>query len=660
MNDIKQALISSLSSDIPDFNFMQKAEVLDVFPILLEEMLEQEKEDFLQKLKMKNSEIDFEAFEEESKLWYLFGILHHLDNVSWSEKTRQIIENFEPKYIEFWNEIAYSQRYYEMLKICHKNNAWDEEQNKILKDAIKAYEVRGIHLNEEKQKRLKEIQADLSRLSRKFSENALLSEESLWCFINNEDDIQDMPADQKRQALDAGKSLWKNWYQFWSSISEYVSLMKYCTSKEIRKNIYLERSMIASHGEHDNRRNVLEILRLRQEKAKILWFSDYCELSLFFKMADSPEEVLKTLGEISLKAKEKALQEQKKLQEHFGLDSIDAEDTAFYFRKYKEEKYQIHEDQLRQYFEYESVMSWMFSIMSELYDLEIHKREWESGAQYSCYEIYRRWELLSYFIVDPFYRPEKRSWAWANILKEKYKWSIPVITNVYNINKWETVTLLKLSEVETLFHEFGHAMHEMFSSSRYSDLSGFHVERDFVELPSQFHEHFCNSPEWLTKVGIHYKTAERIPQELVDKLQKIDHLDSWNVTLWQCVYAWLDMLIHANKSIDDVDTLDEYILSYINEISLYKKPKEYKMYCSFSHIFDGWYAAWYYSYMWSEILELDVWAEFKKSGAFNKGVAQKFYDTILSQWAKKSWRELFQDFCGREMSLDGFFEAKWI
>ncbi len=659
---MKTEIYKKLKAAYPDLRFFAQADLMQYFPELLNELLEKEKDYFSALLETKNSDICFETFDYRSELSYFFGIIEHINSVHWSDISRKIIQDFEPEYMKFSNELAYSKRYYEMLKICQETDSLDTEQSKIISDAIEAYELRWIHLEEIEQSRLKKINEDISELRRMFSVNALKSEEALSCHIKDTEVIHEMPEAQRKSAKLAAEDRDLDGYYFWSSISEFINLMKYCSDSQIRKKISQERNSVASNWEYDNRDIIFKILSLKKEKAQILWYKNYAELSLQTKMAQDPEQVLDMLDKISQRARQKTEKEIETLKQYFKLDALEAWDTSYYFRKYKEEIYDFDEAELKKYFEYEKVLSGMFTIMQKLYDFEVKKIESSQiyGKQIDYYEIHKGWELLSYFMVDPYYSPEKRSGAWANMIQERDSAHTPFVVNVYNIKKeasWPT--LLTMGEVETMFHEFWHAMHAIFSSSKYSELNWFQVERDFVELPSQFHEHYCREREWLKLFAKHVDSWASIPEEHLATLESIEHMSSGNMTLWQCVYASLDMKLHSIDQIRDIAHMDELILWLVNEISYFKKEDEYKMYCAFSHIFDGGYAAWYYSYMWSEILELDIWSRYKKEWIFSD-ISNEFYNTILSQWSKKKAQDLFYDFMKRDISLDGFFAYKQL
>ncbi len=655
----KEDFLQLTNTNIPNFDKLSKKESLEHFPDILSELLEEEKKLFSDDLKVSHNDINFELFDRESRLSYIWSLIHHIDNVYGSEGSRKIIEDFEPKYIEFSQEVWYSKAYYEMYKVCLEKWWLNTDQEKILKDVIKWYDVRWIGLPNELQDKLKEIGKVSAEKRRKFSENVLLSEWEITFYINDEDSILELPDDIKKQAKEAATEKGKSGYLFWSSPSEYISVMKYCSDKEKRKDVSVQRSQIASKWKYDNREYVRDILSLRQEKAEILWFSDYSDLSLYFKMAENSSEVIWLLEKIASRAKKKAETEMEDLKKYFSLDVLDSEDVAYYFRKYKETEHNLDENIVKQYFEYEAVIKWMFTIMNKLYWIELKCID-EQKNNVKLYEVHKDGKLLSYFMIDPFFRSEKRSWAWASNLIDKWHGKTPLVVNVYNLKKWDDCTLLRMSEVETIFHEFWHAMHEMFYDSEYSDLSWFHVEHDFVEVPSQFHEHFCREKECLEIFAKHYKTWEIIPDELIEKLKTIEKIDVWNMVLGQCIYGIMDMKLHEKREYASVDELDSYILDLVNSLSVIPKEKTYKMYTSFLHIFDGWYASGYYSYLWSEILEYDIWSEFLKKWIFNKEVTDKFYKTILSQGSKKDAKDLFHDFLWREKSVEWFLETKGI
>ena len=279
------------------------------------------------------------------------------------------------------------------------------------------------------------------------------------------------------------------------------------------------------------------------------------------------------------------------------------------------------------------------------------------------YEVHRKGEQIAYYFLDAFYRKEKRGWAWADNLREKsnFGWNkkLPVVINCCNFLQSET-TLLTMRDVETLFHEFGHAIHEMVSQSELSELSWFNVEWDFVELPSQLLENWVSDRESLSQLAKHYQTWDSIPDDILDRLDDLKTYMTWAAVLGQNTFALLDMHLYSEEIPESIEKLDEKTLEIVNSYALNKRDSEYKMYCAFWHIFGGGYSAGYYSYMWAEILEADVFDKIKKDGMFDSEVWNKLIDTLIGQWTRKKAWDLFEDFMWRNVSNEAFMERKGL
>ncbi len=380
-------------------------------------------------------------------------------------------------------------------------------------------------------------------------------------------------------------------------------------------------------------------------------------------MAPSPEFVLNQEDQIFTKAKLKGEKEINEIKQYFNLNLLDKWNYWYYGRILKKEKYQLDNNVLREYLEYERVKKWLFDIAKRLYWLEFK----ETGAKtYSedvkIYEVYKDGTLKWYYLLDPFYNPNKASWAWANILRnKKIVWDskrLPLVINVLNITKWKDITLLSHGEVASMmFHEFGHATHALLTESKYPDLNWFSVEWDFVELPSQLMENWGYA-EWLKTFAFHYKTWEQISNELVEKIEKLKTFSTWVWTINQIMYSKIDMLLHTKNVPNSVEELDKLNSEIVESASIFKNDPINKSYTSFSHIFDWGYSAWYYSYMWAEIIESDIFSKFRENWIFDKATADKYYKTILSKWSSKPALELFKDFMWRDINLDWFYNKK--
>lgn len=682
---LKQKILQELKNpDFPNLKFLYSEEVLSVALEVLKELLEEEKWDFSEKISQKYKDLDgeiweelsFQTFEEFSELDYFFSLLSHYQGVHNDDQIRKIIEDFEPLYIDFGNEVAYNKRLYEMYLFCEKNSNLNSQERRIIEKTLKSYEVRGIALPEEKQRRLKEISKELSELSQKFSNNVLDDRKSFEYIITDKSLISEMPEDDKQGAkkkyeekyaeilspLDMGR-IEKGGFLFDASAASYTAIMKYCSDESIRKHFYEARIQFASSGDYDNSEIILKILKLREEKAQILWYKNYAELSLVFKMAESPEQIKTLFWEISRKARPKAEAELEEIKNYFWLKSLNVWDSSFYSRKLREEKYELDEKELKKYFVFENVRAGLFETVNRLYNLEFKKIEnilYTSESE--LYEVYKDWNFVSYFYTDYFYTSLKHQGAWADIQREVFEDKKKIIVNVCNYQKnTQWTTLLTLDEVETMYHEFGHAIHEMLSYSPYSELSGFHVEWDFVELPSQLLENWCRHPEGMKLFAKHCETGELIPGEMLEKLQKLDTFGNGNMVLRQNEFAMFDMRLHSETVPKNRAELQKISDELYKENSLFPLPENYKMYASFSHIFDGGYAAGYYSYMWAEIIEKEVWRVFVDSwDIFSPEVAHKFYTNILWAGTTKKALELFRDFLGRDPQIDAFMIEKGL
>lgn len=658
-----------LEENILDLQYFFDEKNLDNAKNILEKMLNEEKKDFQEKLNLKDENLTFDALEDFSKLDTYFTLIEHLNSVKSTPKLREIIEDFEPKYVDFWNEIAYSTRYYDMLVYLLEKTHLDTHQKRIVERSIKHYKERWIDLPEEKQKRLKEISTLLSDLHQKFSNNVLDSEWEFEYIFKNDEKIKDMSEDDKSIAAKRAEEKGKKWYLFDLSYSSYPLVMAYCNDRDIRKHFYTEKNKVASEGKYDNRENIRKIHALKQEKSHILWFKNYAELSLSFKMAEKPEVVTTLSEEIYVKAKIKAESERKILQDFFKVEEIFPWDSGYYFRIYKKEKYDFDEKKLKPYFEFEQVLKGLFSIVKDLYDLDVLEVKGDTPFRYfeevRVYEVKRKWEFLAYFVGDYFYREGKRGGAWANNLRPKFEFDdkkiASFVINVCSFQKnTQGKTLLSRSDVDTLFHEFWHATHEMLSKSKYSELSGFGVEWDFVELPSQIMENWAKEKESLLRFAFHSETGEPIPEEILTTMKEIENISSGHHLLRQVEFQTLDMKIYMHDAFSDIQSMDSFILEAVNSLSLYKKDDTYKMYTSFHHIFDGGYSAGYYSYMWAEIIEAQIFSEFLNTSLFSKEVAERFYETILSAGSIKEAKELFFDFAQTEVKVYEFLKRYGI
>ena len=651
-------------SEFPNLKFLFSSESLTYATETLKFLLEEEKNEFEKFLNQPKESLKFESFDDEWLLDYYWSLLNHYQNVNNTDEMRSIIDGFRPELQDFWNYVAYNENLFEKTVYCYEHSELDKDQKRALELRIKWFKDRGISLAWEKKDELKKLNKIWAELSNKFSNNIVDDEAKFEYLIENFEVIKNLPEDVLNNAKKLAEQKNKNGYLFDADPTGYVAILKFCSDRNIRKDFEKAHNSFASKWEFDNRETILNILKNKKQKAEILWYKNYAEMSLNSKMADSPNQVFDLIQWISKTAKSKAEKEQEELKQYFQLDELQTYDIAYYSRKYKEEKYKLDEKELKKYFKYENVLDYLYSFVNEFFWLEL--KEIKVPVYHDSikvYEVYREGKHIAYYFLDAFYRKEKRWWAWADNLREKsyFGWieKLPVVINCCNFLQSET-TLLTMRDVETLFHEFGHAIHEMVSQSKLSELSWFNVEWDFVELPSQLLENWVSDKNSLKKLAKHYESGESISEDVLKRLDELKTYMTWAAVLWQNTYALLDMHLYSEEIPNSVDELDEKTLSIVNNYALNKRDADYKMYCSFGHIFWGGYSAWYYSYMWAEILEADVFDRIKLEWMFDAQVWNRLIDTLIGQWTRKKAGNLFKDFMWRDVSNKAFMERKWL
>lgn len=644
----------------PDLVFLYSPEALWVALDVLKELLNKEKEDFLKVVNIPDEEIVFENFIQENLYSYYFLLLKYWKWIIGNKEITCIIDTFEPLIIEFENEKLFHSTYYQKLKYALSHLDLTSDQKRILEIRIRKYEKNGIHLPWDVQEKIKTLNIELTNLQNSFQKNNVWAKNDFSLHFVNDELLQWIPENILNEASENARKTGLPGYIFDQNPNAYIAIMKYCHSKDVRKQFYDARHQFASNGEFDNRGTILEILKLREQKAKLLWYKNHAESMLDGRMAQKPDTVLKLIQWISIQAKNKLEQEIQTLKAFFWIQVIDPEDLEYYATAYKQDKFSINEEELKEYFEYNNVLWFMFEFAKEFYQIDFKQIHTELPyKEMSLYEVYKNGKLISYFLLDPFYRKSKKSWAWADNPRWRFYHKVPVVVNACNFEN-TSPSLLSKDDMVTLFHEFGHALHEILSQSPYSELSWFGVAWDYVELPSQLHENWVSDPESLKRFARHYQTGEVLPQKTIDTLSNLNTFMSGQWTLRQNEFALVDMYLHVMNAPQTIEELDRNILNMVNAFWYFPRWEEYKSYASFSHIFYSGYDAWYYSYMWAEILEADVFARIKELWMFNPEVGKHFLETILWQGCRKPESELFKDFMWRELDNTAFMKKKWL
>jgi Zn-dependent oligopeptidase len=592
------------------------------------------------------------------------SIFFNLNSAETNDELQKIAQEVSPLLSEFSNDIRLNADLFAKVKAVYEQMGsldLTPEQTTLLDKKYKGFSRNGANLSEDKKLKLREIDKELSRISLQFGENVLAETHDFELHITDEKDLSGLPEGTIEAAHSHAKSVDKEGWIFTLDHPSYVPFMTYADSRELRKKMAIAFGAKAfRNNDHDNQQNVLQIAKLRFERANLLGYLTHAHFVLEERMAQTPEKVKTFLHELLEKAKPAAQREFAQLtnfaKELDGIERLEKWDGAYYSEKLKQQLFNLDDEKLKPYFQLEKVLEGAFTVAQKLYGLtftEIFDID-KYHEEVTTYEVKdENGKLVSIFYADFFPRKGKRNGAWMTSFKSQYiKDGInerPHISNVCNFTKPTPTkpSLLTFNEVTTLFHEFGHGLHGMLANTTYPSLSGTSVYWDFVELPSQIMENWCYEPEALALFAHHYETGEMIPMEFVEKIKESASFQEGIATMRQLSFGLLDMGWHGQDptNIHDIKAFEN---EQFAETQLYPEVKENAMSPSFSHIFQGGYSSGYYSYKWAEVLDADAFEYFREQGIFNKEVATKFKDNVLSKGGTEAPMVLYKRFRGQE------------
>ena len=596
------------------------------------------------------------------------GVFFNVLEADGNDEMNAIAEQISPMLSELSDGIILNDALFQRVKAVYDEReqlGLNAEQMRLVTQTYKAFADNGANLPEDKKERLKEINQELSLLSLKFGNNVVAETNSddVKRFITDEALLAGLPESAKAAAAEEAEAAGHpgEWL-FTPKRTSFTPVLQYCENRELRKQLLMDYTTRGNHdNENDNKSVIIREMELRIERAKLFGYDNPADYILADCMAKNHQTVDAFLASVwapSLEAaKREAAELQALLEQDLPGEKLQPWDWWFYAEKLRKAKYDLDEEELKPYFELNNVRKGAFGVATKLYGLQFEKLE-NMPVYNPEVEVFKVTEadgsLVGILYTDYFPRAGKRPGAWMNNILPQYIDAEgvdhrPVIINVGNFNKPTAgnPSLLSMDDVETLFHEFGHALHGLLSKAHYKSLSGTNTPRDFVELPSQFMENYAYEPEVLKTYAFHYETGEVIPDELIEKINKASAFNQGFVTTELLSASILDMDFHELTSAEglDVNAFEAESLKkmgMIDEIIVRYRPTFY------NHIFTTGYEAGYYSYTWSAVLDADAFAAFKETGDLFEAETAKRFRHLLEQGGTRDAQELYLEFRGKE------------
>lgn len=641
-----------------------------------------------------------EAYEKSGELLSVVaGCFYNLTSAETNDELQAIAMELSPKMSEYSASIRLNEGLFERIKVVYDQKdklKLNPAQQKLLEDIYESFANNGANLNPEQKQVYKDLSAKLSQLTLIYGQNVLKATNAWTMLITNEADLAGLKDDTKAMLkANAEKKGLQGWLLDLKPTT-YIPVMEDCQNRDIRRELYTAYNSRCIGGEFDNTQVIIDIVNTRLALAQLFEKACHADKSLTKTCAESKENVMNFLDQLRDSYMPVAQQEVAELQEFATSKgfyaTIQPWDWSFYSKQLKEEKYAISDDLIRPYFQKEKVIEGVFGLAKRLYGVTFkeNKNIQVYHPEVTAYEVFdQKGKFLAVYYADFHPREGKRGGAWMNNFQEQYmlgkKNVRPHVVNVMNFTRPVNIeaegenftgrtkpALFSYDEVETFLHEFGHGLHGMLTQCQYAAQNGTNVPRDFVELPSQFNENFLGEKEFLDTFAKHYETGEVIPQDLVDKIQRAATYHAAYACVRQLSFGYLDMAWHTLTSPFEVPsnmTASEAVIRFGDNamacVQVLPLVAGTQMEFAFTHIFSGGYAAGYYSYKWSELLDADAYSVFKaakaKNGSiFDKKAADLFRKNILEKGGSAKPMDLYRAFRGGEPSIDALLERDGI
>ena len=620
--------------------------------------------------------------DSDDKLGKAWSPVSHMNSVVNSDELRDAYNACLPKLSAYSTEMGQNEALFKAYRFIADSGEFatlDTAQQKIINNALRDFKLSGIDLDKEKQQRYKDISQELSARASNYEEN-LLDATNAWSkLIRDEQDLAGLPESALAQAHQTAQSQNEDGWVITLQFPSYISVMTYADNRELRREHYEAFSTRASDqgpqaGLWDNSIIMEQILALRHEKAQLLGFNNYAELSLATKMANKPDDVmhfLEDLADRSWRHARKDLAELREFaQQQFGINDLQSWDLGYYSEKMRQHYYQLSQEEVKAYFPITRVLPGLFAVVEKLYGLNItgidHFDSWHPDVRF--FQILdNAGQLRGQFYIDLYARPKKRGGAWMDDCVGRKKTDDTIQTPVAYLTcnftppTGNDPALLTHDEVITLFHEFGHGLHHMLTQVDHLGVSGINgVEWDAVELPSQFMENWCWEQEALALISCHYQTGETLPETLFNKMLAAKNFQAGMIMVRQLEFSLFDFRIHQDYDPEKGARIYDILEQVRAQVAVVQPPKFNRFAHSFSHIFAGGYAAGYYSYKWAEVLSSDAFSLFEEKGIFDQETGKAFLTNILEQGGSQDAMDLFIRFRGRKPNIDALLRHNGI
>ncbi|MCH7377799.1 oligopeptidase A [Aeromonas sp. MR19] len=621
--------------------------------------------------------------EVNDRLARVWSPVSHLNSVLNSEALRAAHDACLPLLSEFQTYVGQHEGLYQAYRELAESDDFpllSGAQRKEIQNTLRDFRLSGIGLPAEAQLRYGEIQARLSELASRFSNNVLDATQGWTRLVTDEADLTGLPQSAQAAARQLAEQKGQQGWLFTLDIPSYLPVMMYADNRALRAELYEAFTTRASDqgpnaGKWDNSAIMTELLSLRRELALLLGFGNYAELSLATKMADKTEQVVGFLSDLAAKSLPQGKAELEEIRtfaaEQHGQSELAAWDLPYYAEKLKQHKFSISDEQLRPYFPANKVVKGLFEVVRRVFGIKVRERlgidTWHPDVRF--YDIFdAEDELRGSFYLDLYAREHKQGGAWMDVcLGRRYRQDgslqkpVAYLTCNFNCPVDGKPALFTHNEVVTLFHEFGHGIHHMLTRIDVAGVAGINgVAWDAVELPSQFLENWCWESEALAFISGHHETGEPLPADLLEKMLTARNFQAAMQMLRQLEFALFDFRLHQEFDPANPDQIPALLTEVRSQVAVMTPPAFNRFQHSFSHIFAGGYAAGYYSYKWAEVLSADAFSRFEEEGIFNPATGQSFLKNILEKGGSKEPMELFRAFRGREPRVDALLRHSGI